>query len=181
MSAPRRLNWGCGTANVPEGWVNSDIKPGEGIDVVADILEGLPLDDESFDYLVSVHALPEVPYRDLPAALAELRRVLKSGGSLRLGLPDMEKAIRAYLARDADYFLVPDDDVRSLGGKMIVQLTWYGYSRSMFTFDYVEELLYGAGFARVDRCGFKQTRSEHPEIVSLDDRERESLFVEAVK
>jgi len=107
--------------------------------------------------------------------------VLKPGGALRLSLPDAEKAIRAYLDRDADYFLVPDDDVRSLGGKMIVQLTWYGYSRSMFTFDFIEELLYGAGFVRVERCACGETKSRHPEIVELDDRERESLFVEAVK
>ena len=181
MSSLRRLNWGCGTANTPEGWINSDIKEGDGIDIAADITQGLPLDDASIDYIVSIHALPEIPYPDLPVALTELRRVLKPGGVVRFGLPDMEKAIRAYLDGDADYFLIPDDDVRSLGGKMIVQLTWYGYSRSMFTFDYVEELLYGAGFVRVDRCGFRQTESEHAEIVELDDRERESLFVEAVK
>jgi SAM-dependent methyltransferase len=183
-SAPRqvrRLNWGCGTRNVPEGWVNSDIKAAPGIEVVCDITEGLPLEDESFDYAVGIHALPEIPYEELRGALRELRRVLQPGGTLRLALPDMEKAIRAYLDRDAGYFLVPDEDVRSLGGKMIVQLTWYGYSRSMFTFDYIEELLYGAGFVHVSRCDFKQTESDHPEIVDLDDRERESLFVEAVK
>ena len=177
----RRLNWGCGTSNIPAGWVNSDIKEGTGIDVVSDITEGLPLEDGSFDYVVGIHALPELPYPALRGALVELRRVLEPGGTLRLALPDMEKAMRAYLDRDAGYFLIPDEDVRSLGGKMIVQLTWYGYSRSMFTFDYIEELLYGAGFVHVSRCDFKQTESAHPGIVELDDRERESLFVEAVK
>jgi predicted SAM-dependent methyltransferase len=177
----KRLNWGSGTANVSEGWVNSDIKPGDGIDVVADIADGLPLDDESFDYAVSIHALPEIPYPGLRGALVELRRVLKPGGVLRLSLPDLDKAIRAYLDRDAEYFLVPDEDVRSLGGKMIVQLTWYGFSRSMFTFDFVEELLYGAGFVRVERCAFRETKSDLDGIVELDDRKRESLFVEAVK
>jgi SAM-dependent methyltransferase len=177
----RRLNWGCGTRNVPEGWVNSDIKAAPGIQVVCDITEGLPLEDSSFDYVVSIHALPELAYEDLRGALGELWRVLEPGGTLRLALPDMEKAIRAYLDRDAGYFLVPDDDVRSLGGKMIVQLTWYGFSRSMFTFDYIEELLYGAGFVRVSQCGFGETGSSYPEIVELDDREREGLFVEAVK
>lgn len=177
----RRLNWGCGTNNVHPDWINSDIKAAPGIDIVGDIAEGLPLDEGSIDYAVSIHALPELPYPALSGALVELRRVLKPGGVLRLGLPDFEKAIRAYLDRDADYFLVPDDDVRSLGGKLIVQLTWYGYSRSMFTFDFIEELLYGAGFVRVDLCGFGETKGRYPEIVELDDRERESLFVEAVK
>jgi predicted SAM-dependent methyltransferase len=176
----RRLNWGCGTGP-PAGWINCDIKDGPGIDVSCDIRDGLPLEDSSFDYIASIHALPELPYPDLEPSLVELRRVLKPGGPLRLGLPDLDKAIRAYLDGNAGYFLIPDDDARSLGGKLIVQMTWYGYSKSMYTFDFAEELLYRAGFRRVVRCEYKQTASEHAEIVALDDRERESLFVEAFK
>jgi len=176
----RRLNWGCG--NWPEpGWINSDIKDGPGIEVSCDILEGFPLEDGSIDYIASIHSLPEMSYPQLEPALVELRRVLRPDGVLRLSLPDLEKAIRAYLDNDMGYFLIPDDDVRSLGGKMVVQLTWYGYSRSMFTFDYIEELLYRAGFQRVVKCAFQQTPSEHPGITELDNRERESFFVEAYK
>ncbi len=175
-----RLNWGCGTS--PDGgWINCDIKAGPGIDISCDILEGLPLEAASIDYIASIHALPELPYPELEPALTELRRVLKHDGVLRLSLPDLDKAIRAYLDRDAGYFLVPDDDVRSLGGKLIVQLTWYGYSRSMYTFDFIEELLYRAGFQRVVQCAYRETGSEHGGIVELDNRERESLFVEAFK
>jgi SAM-dependent methyltransferase len=178
--SPRRLNWGCGTE--PEsGWLNSDIKEGPGIDISADILEGLPLADSEIDYAVSIHALPELAYPQLVPALRELRRVLKDEGVLRLALPDLERAIRAYLDGDTSYFLIPDDDVRSLGGKLAVQLTWYGYSRSLFTFDFIEELLYAAGFRHVARCVFGQTASSYPGIVELDNRERESLFVEAVR
>jgi hypothetical protein len=93
----------------------------------------------------------------------------------------MEKAIRAYQQGNADYFLVPDDDARSIGGKLIVQLTWYGWSKSMYTFDFTEELLYRAGFRRVVRCKFRETAGEHPGITALDNRERESLFVDAFK
>jgi SAM-dependent methyltransferase len=179
-SAVRRLNWGCGTQ--PEsGWLNSDVKDAPGIDISADILAGLPLDDDSLDYIVSIHALPELGYPELPVALCELRRILKPDGVLRLALPDLERAMCAYRDGDAGYFLVPDDHVRSLGGKLVAQLTWYGYSRSMFTFDFIEELLYGAGFRRVERCAYRQTAAPFPQIVDLDNRERESLFAEAVK
>ena len=176
----RRLNWGCGSTPEPN-WINSDIKDGPGIDISCDILEGLPLDDASIDYIVSIHALPELTYPQLEPALVELRRVLRPGGVLRLSLPDLERAIRAYLDRDAGYFLIPDDDVRSLGGKLIVQLTWYGYSRSMYTFDFIEELLYRAGFSRVVRSAYRQTTSNRAGITELDNRERESMFVEALK
>ena len=176
----RRLNWGCGSEPEP-GWLNSDIKEGPGIDIACDIRNGLPLDDAGIDYIVSIHALPELPYPDIEPALRELYRVLDVGGVLRLSLPDLERAIRAFLDGDVGYFLIPDEDMRSLGGKLVVQMTWYGYSRSLYTFDFIEELLYRVGFRRVVRCAFGETSSAHPQIVELDDRERESLFVEASK
>jgi predicted SAM-dependent methyltransferase len=176
----RRLNWGCGT-NPSPGWVNSDIKEDPAVDVAADILEGLPLEADSFDYVVSIHALPELRYPEQVPALMELRRVLAPDGILRLALPNLDRAIRAYQEDDRDYFLVPDEDARAIGSKMIVQLLWYGYSKTLFTYDFIAELLERAGFRDVQRCEYRQTASRFPEIVSLDNRPEESLFVEARK
>jgi SAM-dependent methyltransferase len=176
----RRLNWGCGGRGEP-GWVNSDLKEGPGIDISCDIRHGLPVPDDTFDYVVSIHALPMISYPDLVPVLAELRRVLKAGGVLRLSLPDLDKGISAYLRRDTDYFLVPDEDVASYGGKFIVHMLWYGYRVPMFTRDFAEELLGKAGFSQVRHCGYQATASPYQDIVALDNRERESLFVEAVK
>lgn len=184
MSEPvgelRRLNWGCGASGEP-GWINSDQKEGPGIDLPCDIREGLPLPDESIDYIASIHALPEVPYPDLIPVLEELRRVLKTGGVLRLALPDLLKGVAAYRRGDREYFLVPDEDARSLGAKLVTQLVWYGYSRTLFTPDFIEEVLYSAGFREVRHCGFRETPSPFDGITELDNREGESLFVEAVK
>jgi predicted SAM-dependent methyltransferase len=154
---------------------------GPGIDVSCDIRERLALPDESVDYAVSVHALQEIPYEDLLPVLGELRRVLVPGGVLRLVLPDLIKGVRAYARGERDYFLVPDEDAHSLGAKLVVQLMWYGYSRTVFTEDFIEEQLAKAGFQKVARCRCRETASPFPEIVSLDNRERESLFVEATK
>ena len=176
----RRLNWGCGGAGEP-GWINSDIKDGPGIDLPANVLEGLPLEDDGIDYIVSIHALPEIPLEAQVPTLTELRRVLKPGGVLRLALPDLLKGVEAYRRGDSDYFLVPDEDARSLGAKLITQLVWYGYSKTLFVPEFVEELLVDAGFATVRHVGFRETSTEHEGIVELDNREAESLFVEAVK
>lgn len=180
LSVIKRLNWGCGN-HTAEGWINSDQKDDPRINLQCDIRNGLPLADDSIDYAVSIHALPEVPYDGLIPVLRELRRVLRPGGVLRLCLPDLLKGVDAYRRGERDYFLVPDTDAASLGGKLITQLIWYGYSRTLFTSDFVEELLLKAGFTSVAHCRFRQTASPHAEIVQLDNRERESLFVEATK
>lgn len=180
QSEIKRLNWGCGTWTVP-GWINSDIKDGPGIDLSCDIRDGLPLETDSLEYVVSIHALPELPYPELVPVLQELRRVLQPGGVLRVSLPDLDTGIAAYQRGDRDYFLIPDEEVRRISSKLIVQLLWYGYSRTLFTHDFIEELLLKAGFREVRRCAYRQTNSPHPGIIDLDNREQESLFVEAVK
>lgn len=176
----KRLNWGCGPVTAP-GWINSDRCYAPGVDLVCDIRAGLPLESDLFDYIVSIHALPQLAYGDLDPVLRELRRVLKPQGILRLGLPDMDKAIQAYLRNDRDYFLVPDKVVHSTSGKMITQLLWYGFSYMMFTHEFTKELLEKAGFHTIRPCRFKESCTSYPDIVALDNRERESLFVEAIK
>lgn len=176
----RRLNWGCGR-HVSPGWVNCDIKLDPWVDVSCDIRHGLAFADASFDYVVSVHALQEIPHFDLGPALQELKRVLKPRGVLRLCLPDFEKALEAYSRGDKSYFLVPDEDARTLSGKLIVQVLWYGWSRTLFTFEYIEELLQQAGFSEVNRCSYRTTSGLEPGIIELDNREHESIFVEAIR
>lgn len=175
---PRRLNWGCGSHTAP-GWINSDVRPKPGVDLVADIRRGLPLADDCLDYAVSVHALPEIPYPQLIPVLAELGRVLKPGGTLRLVLPDLDRAIDAYRRGEEGYFKVGPEDARSLGGRLIVQMLWYGHSRSLFTAEFSQELLEKAGFEQVRHCTFGKTASAIAEIVALDNREDESIYVEA--
>lgn len=175
-----RLNWGCGPQPVA-GWTNLDMAYAEGVDVHCDIRLGIPLPANMFDYAVGIHVLQDLAWGELPKALGELRRVLKPDGVLRLGLPDMVRAIEAYRQGNRHYFFIGDEDARSLGGKLVAQLIWYGSVRTPFTTDFAEELLENAGFSDIRHCAFKQTHSEHEAIVVLDNRERESFYVEARK
>lgn len=173
-----RMNWGCGSY-VDAGWFNSDLKSDPGIDLSVDIVAGLPLEDATFDHIVSVHALPMIPIPELLNVLGELRRVLRPGGTLRLCLPDLDKAIAAYQRNDRDYFHVPDEDESTVSGKMITQLLWYGWSTTLFTFEWTEDLLRRAGFATIARCDFGETASGYAPLCELDNRPDESFFVEA--
>jgi SAM-dependent methyltransferase len=177
-AAPLRLHLGCGRHAVP-GWVNADLRAAPGVDLRIDIRRGLPLRDAAVDGIVAIHVLQDLSWLDIPPALGEMKRVLKPGGVLRLGLPDLDRAIDAYRRGDAAYFYVPDSDARRLGAKLVTQIIWYGSVRTPFTFDFALECLERARFGSVRRCAFGETFSGDPAIASLDNRERESLFVEA--
>lgn len=174
----RRLHWGCGSVT-PSGWINVDVRAGAGIDIACDILAGIPLDDGCIDYIASQHALQDIKIHDQIKAIRELRRILKPGGVLRLGLPDLDRAIDAYKDGQADYFLVKDWD--TISGNFISHVLWHNYTHTPFTYEFAEELLRKAGFREVRRAAYRRTASRYPEIVELDGRERESFFVEAWK
>ena len=139
------------------------------------------MDTSSIDYAVSIHALHEVLYPNLVPVLKEHRRVLRPEGVPRLGLPDLERAIQAYLRQDSSYFPILDEEAMSLGAKFDEHMILYGYPRTVFIHDFVEEYLFKSGFALVDQCAYGETRSPYSDIVELNDREEESLFVEATK
>jgi SAM-dependent methyltransferase len=175
-----RLHIGCGKFPRP-GWINTDNKVRPGVDCVADLRADLPFADGAFDYAAAIHVLPHIPLAALAPALARVRRVLKPGGVFRVALPDLERAIDAYRRRDAGYFAISDAQWKSLGAKLVAQIVWHNDIRTPFTYDLAEEALKNAGFASIARCAFRETRSRFPEIVELDNRERESFFVEAFK
>ncbi|HMP90059.1 MAG TPA: methyltransferase domain-containing protein [Kiritimatiellia bacterium] len=80
-----RLNVGCGT-DVRAGWVNLDVAPLAGVDVVHDINRiPYPFADETFDEILCQDILEHMT--DLPTVLFELKRLLKSGGKLRIQVP----------------------------------------------------------------------------------------------
>ena len=175
---PRRMNWGCGQV-IAHGWINSDIVAGEGVDIRCDILQGFPLEDDYLDYISSQHGLQDLRIYDQIPAMKELRRVLKPRGVLRLALPDFDRAIDSYRAGRQDHFLVRDWD--TLSGNFITHVLWHNLTQTLFTYSFAEELLKKAGFDLVRQVGFRETLSNHAEIVELDARKDESFFLEAVK
>jgi SAM-dependent methyltransferase len=177
---PVKLNLGCGPM-APEGWINCDIRMLTGVDLCCDLRNGLPMADDCVDCIAAIHLLQDLAYPDIAPALREWLRVLRPGGVLRLAVPDLDKAVRAYLDGDKAYFYVPDSDARSAGAKLITQITWYGSVRTPCNFAFLSEWLDQAGYRDIGQCRFGATGSCFSDLPRLDNRERESLFVEAVK
>ena len=79
------LDVGCGVNKV-EGAVGLDISPRSHADVIHDLAEvPYPFEDSEFDLVVSNHVVEHVP--DVMAFIAELHRITKPGGRIRLLAP----------------------------------------------------------------------------------------------
>ncbi|KAF0192543.1 MAG: S-adenosyl-L-methionine-dependent (SAM)-methyltransferase [Gammaproteobacteria bacterium] len=140
--------------------------------VYHDLAYGLPLAEGTVDFLYSSHFVEHLYRKDAEHLLGECHRVLKTGATLRISVPDLEYAISLYKMGEKDkmlsaYFFVDDDD------------SHYARHKYMYDYDMLSSLLRLAGFQNIRRCDYRQGQT--PDIDILDNRPDESLFVEAVK
>lgn len=174
---------------VREPWHHADVRhyPGYQIDddptvatwdCVTPIQRGLPWADGTFAGVVANHGLQALTYGDLVPALVELRRVLARGGTLRILVPDLLAGIRAFNERRPEHFVVADEHERTLAGKLCLYVTQGGATRTVFTEEWLVELLGRAGFTEIAPTGPGETVYGPSWITELDSRPEESLHVE---
>jgi len=137
-----------------------------------DLSRSLPFADGSVDFLYSSHFLEHLYRKDARHLLEESFRVLKPGGVARISIPDLEYAVSLYGKGEKErmltaYFFVDDDD------------SYYARHKYMYDYEMIAAILGEIGFRDVCRCGFRQGRV--PDLDLLDNREDESLFVEAFR
>jgi predicted SAM-dependent methyltransferase len=90
------LNLGCGQRHHPE-WTNMDFNSTTPDVMAHDMTTGIPFPDNSFDVIYHSHLLEHFSKRFAPVFLEECHRVLKSGGIIRVVVPDLETIVRLYL------------------------------------------------------------------------------------
>ena len=104
-----RLQFGAGPNGLP-GWLNSDLASG---DIYLDLGRPLPFPDASFAYAFGEHVIEHISEAAGENLIAELYRVLKPGGVLRLTTPDLKKIIAIY--EDRNPRIGTDEYMRFLG------------------------------------------------------------------
>ena len=92
----RLLNVGCGTS-FHASWTNIDLVATSPEVIAHDLREGLPFPDATFDAVYSSHVLEHVPETEGRRLLREMARVTRTGGIVRVVVPDLEGIVRAYL------------------------------------------------------------------------------------
>ncbi|MBI2508183.1 methyltransferase domain-containing protein [Candidatus Woesearchaeota archaeon] len=76
-----KLNLGSGKGRI-EGFTNLDIVPGDNIDIVADVSEGIPLENNSVEEVYCRHVLQYVD--NLENAMEEIYRICKNEANIKI-------------------------------------------------------------------------------------------------
>lgn len=84
-----KLNIGCGDKILPN-YINVDVRPMTGVDVVHDLNQPLPFADNYADFILASDVLEHFPMAQTDSLLKDWARVLKPGGSIHVRVPNME-------------------------------------------------------------------------------------------
>ena len=85
--ATRKLILGCGDSPRKEGYINLDIRNLPTVDVVRDVLRGLPFDDDSFTLVETENFMEHIPQAEVIFVMNEIWRVLAVGGTAHHHIP----------------------------------------------------------------------------------------------
>jgi SAM-dependent methyltransferase len=112
------INYGCGLS-APHEWTNYDVSPTLRIQRIpvlgqlmksslntqfpenvkyGDIIQGLPVADNTSTAVYCSHTLEHLALNDLRKALRNTYKILKPGGYFRCVVPDLEQAAREYVS-----------------------------------------------------------------------------------
>lgn len=210
-----RINVGCGATPTP-GWLNLDnswtiravqSKPlglafraagllrgkDEYVDAIrrhdirwADATSHLPAEDGSADVVYTSHMVEHLTRTEADHFFQEALRVLRSGGVLRVAVPDIDYHVGLYREHgDANEFIaglhMAATRPESLTEKVKAVLVGERQHHWMYNGATLSAELERVGFAKVGVLPAGETWIAAPGELDLAERAPESVFVEAVK
>jgi predicted SAM-dependent methyltransferase len=142
------VNLGSGASPYPE-FINVDINLARRPDMWLDVRRGLPFATGTVDAIYTRHVLEHFYHDELTRVLADAHRVLRPGGGIRILVPSLEVACRAYLEGDDSVLMTFPRPYRSRGGRTVNLLFCDGQHRMGFDFSLMQELLEDVGFGDI--------------------------------
>jgi predicted SAM-dependent methyltransferase len=82
-----KIELGCGKAK-HEGFIGVDSFPFDGVDIIADITEKLPFEDNSVDHVYTQDVLEHIPQDKKISLMNEIWRILKHDGIMEHYVPN---------------------------------------------------------------------------------------------
>ncbi len=151
-----------------------------------DATKRLPLSCESCEVVYSSHMLEHLDRCGADKFLKNAFRVLCPGGIIRIAVPDIKKQIVQYNdSGDADaliegtFMCVPRP--RSLAHRIRLLLVGTRHHQWMYDGNSLSRLLERHGFIETEIMPVGKTTIPDPELLDLQERSCESVYVEAKK
>jgi len=148
------VHLGCGRRVIP-GFVNVDIADYDHIDHRHDIRTLPFFDDDRIDLIYAAHVLEYFDRVEVVTVLAEWRRVLKVGGTLRLAVPDFAAMVEVFReTSDLNLVLGPMYGRMQTGSAddpLVI------YHKTVYDFATLSETLSAAGFENIRRYDWRDT------------------------
>ena len=138
--------------------------------VFYNLIYGIPIKDNSVDYLFSSHFLEHISYLETQNFLKNSYKCLRTGGVIRITIPDLEYVFNLYSKGEKK---------KALG--FFFNSPFNGFEKHKYLYDYdmLKEELLKVGFCNITKCDYR--RGKTPDLDYLDNRPDETLFVEANK
>ena len=147
-------------------------------DITWNLKRGIPLRDESVDFIYSSHLLEHIPYQELMIFLKECKRVLKEDGIFSVCVPNAGYYLNAYFKGEVFECHNVWEEAKVDTGSKIDQLNYVAYlndaHKYLFDDENLVNTLLTAGFSNAQIREFDS---------NLDQKERinESIYAQAGK
>lgn len=150
-----------------------------------DATNGLPVPNGSVDVIYSSHMLEHLDREEAAIFLKECRRVLCSGGVIRVAVPDLHRHVQQYIAsNDADTFIstthLAQPRPRTIVQRLRMLLVGTRHHQWMYDGISLSRLLHNHGFIGPKVLEAGHSRIDNPQDLDLSERYSESVYVEAI-
>jgi predicted SAM-dependent methyltransferase/tetratricopeptide (TPR) repeat protein len=127
------------------GFLNVDIRPLPNVDIIADISKGMNFADNTVDEIFSCGTLEHFYVPTVINILKEMRRILKPGGTITVGVPNMTTILDAFDRGEMDFKLFS----QYIYGSVQEDGNPYNVHRSLWNARQMIEAMTRAGFVNV--------------------------------
>ena len=147
-------------------------------DYIADVANGLPFKNETFDVIYSSHFLEHIEWYKTDFVISEMYRCLKKNGKVEIWIPDGFKIMNEFIKAEEGNTTYPDNWFMKNEQKSIFKWVngrlFYGcnpkypsWHKAVFSYKYLEELLNNSGFKNIRKLELKECRKDNHGWINL--------------
>jgi predicted SAM-dependent methyltransferase len=143
----------CTQSKHHQGFITVDGKAGPNVNIVTDIREKLPFEDESTEEIISCATLEHLLLSQASRLLKEFNRILIPNGKLTVAVPDLNRIAKAYLDKSFDYRMINQYLYGQIFENSFMEFDCH---KSAFDFQMLKQMLSTSGFKDIQEAEYNE-------------------------